>query len=136
MAVQRGKWLVEQQQAWLAYQHARERDALRLSTGELRRTQFFQPLQLHHFHHFTQAVLPHGGIMLTVQAGKDISLNSQMWEQGVLLEQIANAPLLRFEIDAARGIEQGFTVEDDAAFVWCFYACDTLKDVYKRQTPP
>ena len=127
MAVQRGERLVQQQQARFIDQHARERRALCLPAGKLGRTVLFQPLELQHCNHFAQALPAHGLVLFAVQAAQDVFLHRHVREQGVVLEQIAHPALLRGQVDAARGIEQRFAVQHDAALVRRLHACDTFE---------
>ena len=127
MAVQRGERLVQQQQARLADQHARERHALCLPAGKFSGAVLFQPLELQHGDHFAQALLADSLVLFAVQAAQDVFFHRHMREQGIVLEQIAYPALLRRQVDAARGIEQRFAVQHDAALVRRFHACDTFE---------
>ena len=88
---------------------------------------FFQTGELQHFERFPQAPLAGGLILFRVQAAQDVFFHRHMGKQGIVLEQIANLPFLRRQVDAASGIEQRFTVQHDPAFVRLFHAGDTFE---------
>ena len=60
-------------------------------------------------------------------AAEDVLCRRHVGEQGVLLERIPHAPLLRREVDMLFAVEQHAAVQRDRAAVRLFDACDALE---------
>ncbi len=114
--VERGQRLVHQQQARPGEQRAAERDALLLAAGEVARPAPEQRLQAEQLDDLPQLlaalVLRHAA-----HAVGEVAAHRVVREQAAFLEDVAEAPALRPQVDAAGGVEQHPAVERDAPAV-------------------
>ena len=125
-AVERGKRLVEQNDARLGAEDARQCRALLLPARKLGGVLPLQPLQME-----TPELLGRLTLLLRAAAGADAALDvlhhTHVGKQRVLLEEIAHPPLLRRKVDALFAVEQCFAVEHDAPPVRRHDARDALE---------
>lgn len=94
--VQGGERFVQEQDAWLAGEGARQRNALTLAARELGwpcsgKMSDADPLQE------VRAIAPAGEA--------HVACDGEVWEQPIVLGDVADAPLLRWEVPAVLGIE-------------------------------
>ena len=118
--------LVHQQDARLNDECARQRDALLLAAGELRRALLLEAIQAE-----SAQLLGHAGGALLLAGAKDahadVLLDGHVGEELVVLEEVAHAALLRAEVHAGRRVKEHTVVEDDAALVGRDDARDALE---------
>ena len=103
--VEGGERLVQQQERRLDGQRAPERDALALAARELARIPALEPGE-------TQARQRQ-----VAQSEGHVVGDGEVREQRVALEDVADATLLRRQVDAARGVEEHAIAEHDASAV-------------------
>src|SRR5260370_11133325 len=101
-SVERGQRLVEQEQTRPADQRARKRDALLLSSGQLPRIALPQTGQPEQRRGLLDALPPLRRRDLA-QAVADVLCYTQMGEEGVLLEQVADPAALRRQKNTPAG---------------------------------
>ena len=106
--IERGERLVEQQHLRLARERSRERDALALATGELRRAGVGEVRDAEALEQ-VGAVAPRGEAH--VGGGREVR------EQAVVLRHVADAALLRQQANAPRGVQPELPVQRDPAAV-------------------
>ena len=116
LGVEGAEGLVQQQHAGLHGQGARERDALALAAGELRRVAVGEARELDEIEEIADPALDLGlgrpvRTLPGVEAIGDVLGHAHMLEQGVMLEHEADGPLLHRN---PRGI---VAAEDDAAAI-------------------
>ncbi|MPM81602.1 hypothetical protein SDC9_128658 [bioreactor metagenome] len=116
-AVQRGKGLVQHQDARAAQQNSGQGHSLLLPAGQLSGQTLFQPREIQGLQHFSDFCPPGFAPEPFVQTGLHILLHSHVGKQGVVLKQQAHPALLRRKIDASGAIEQGLSVQDNLALV-------------------
>ena len=117
MRIERGERFVEHQDAGACRQHARQRHALLLATGKLRRValaegRHVEPLQL--FVHDLVALFLR---RILRDSSRHVLLDREVREQHVVLEQKRRLALLRLQVDALFAVEEHLAVHDDAALV-------------------
>ena len=127
MGIQGRERLVQHQQPRLVDHDPRQGDALLLAAGELGRLVIFQPFQLHQFQHFFELSLLFRPVFFPMQAAEDILPHRHVRKQGIVLEEIADLPLLRREIDMPFGVIEHRTVQLNMAAVRLFDSRDALE---------
>ena len=91
LGVERAERLVEQKQAWLDGEGARERDTLALAAGQLRRITLLQTLELNQLDELERSLADLGGTRPLIagthlQAESDIAEHGHVPEQRIVLE--------------------------------------------------
>ena len=109
--VERGQWLVEQEHRRVARERPGERDTLSLATGELLDARLGEMTDAESVE---QLLDPRRAVGPETHVAEHV----QMREQRVLLEQVADPPSLRGQVDAALGVEQDRIAEADAPRLW------------------
>src|SRR6266571_3075512 len=113
-SIERGKRLVEQEQTRPADQRARKRNALLLPSGQLPRVAILETGQPEQRRDLLDALPPLRRRDLA-QAVADVLGYTQMGEEGVILEQVADPATLRREKNTTRGVAPDFVAETDGA---------------------
>ena len=97
--VERAERLVEQQHARLDGERARERHALALAAGELRRIAVGEAVELHEREQLVDA---RADLVLRpladLEPERDVAAHGEVLERGVVLEDEADAALLRHDV--------------------------------------
>ena len=122
MRIQRGKRLVEHQQLGLVHKYARERHALLLAAGELRRVVLLKSRQLHELYVVGEQLLTLRFVLFPLRAAEDILPHGHVGEEGVVLEEVAHLSLLRLEVYTLLAVEKRDSVENNFALVGALYA--------------
>ena len=113
VGVQRRERLVQHQHPRLVHKDPCQGDALLLAAGELGRTMVFQSFQLHQLQHLRELLRLLRPVLFPVQAAEDILPHRHVREECVVLEQIADLPLLGREVDVLLGIIEHYAVQFD-----------------------
>ncbi len=108
LGVQGAERLVQQQHGGVQDQRARQRDALLLTAGELRRAPLREPAELHQLERATHPLLRLLlGRLLVAEAERHVLLHRQVREQRVVLEHRVDVALVR------RGLRHVHAVQQD-----------------------
>ena len=125
VAVECGERLVEQQQLCIGGEDARERRALLLPARELLGVGVFESRKR------KARKLPFEELALfffrAACRKRDVLGHGHVGKEGVVLEQVADAALLRREVHALFAVEERAPVEQDASLVGLFDARDALQ---------
>jgi hypothetical protein len=116
IGVEGGKRLVEKEEAGLDDKGAREGDALLLATGDLARAAVALGGEVEALEHRIDA----GAALArwqSMEAVRDVVGDAEMGEEGVVLEDEADATLLGREVNAARGVKPHLSAKGDAALL-------------------
>ena len=117
VAVQCAERLVQHQDTGLACQNAGQCSALLLPARKLTGQTVGQFLQPHGAQGLRTGRFAGGGVLLLFQRAEDVLLHRHIREQRVVLEQQANVPLLRGQVDTLLAVEQDTAIQHDAAAV-------------------
>src|SRR5450830_382969 len=116
--VEGGKRFIEQQGGRIGYQCPRQRHPLALAARQLVGILVRQLLQMKGVQPLVDFFQPGARTRIKpapAQAKTHVLAHRQMREQGVILEQVSHIALLRRQVDAGGGIEQGAPVQADMA---------------------
>src|SRR5438034_257101 len=108
--IERGKRFVKQEQTRLTDQRARQRNALLLPSRQLPRVTILETGRPEQRHDLLDALPPLRRRDLA-QAVADVLGYTQMREQGVILEEVADPAALRGKKNATRGVAPDFVAE-------------------------
>ena len=123
--VKRRERLVEQQDLRIGREDARERRALLLAAREFHRIRVAELRQIKARQILPDALLPLLAIALCDKA--DVVGNRHIREKGKVLKEIADAPLLRGQVDALLAVKEHPAVEHDAPAVGALEPSDALE---------
>jgi hypothetical protein len=102
--VKGGQRLVEEKESRLGRHRSRKSNALQLTARELARISTRDALQIEQLQHCVRFVRA-GCTIQTPQPVFDVPGYGEVREHGIVLRQIADMPLLRWQTDAAFGVE-------------------------------
>jgi hypothetical protein len=126
IGVEGGEGLVEEKKARLNDEGAGESDALLLAAGDLARAAMALcgevEAQEHGIDAGTALVRRQG-----MEAVGDVFGDAEMGEEGVVLEDEADAALLRWEVNAALGVKPHLSTEGYAALLWALQSGQAAK---------
>ena len=123
--VERRERLVEQQDLRIGREDARERRALLLAAREFHRIRVAELREVE-----AREILAHACLALLPRAPRDkadILGNRHIGKKGKVLKEIADAPLLRGEVDALLAVKEHPAVKHDAPAVGALEPSDALE---------